>query len=155
MESRKFRHNRYLTKLEKHAEDASSAAKYSSDRFDILIISISTTSLILSVSLVEKLTSNTVILEILFLKLSWIAFASSLISNLLSQVTGYLTNTYEVKISKNLIREERGGGMKGDQDLICKISAILNDTTFSLNILSLLTLIIGIILITTFLINNF
>jgi len=154
MESRKYKHNRYLEKLEKHKDDVSSAAKYSSDRFDILIISLSSTSLILSVGFVETLIGSTSG-NILFLKLAWIAFSFSIISNLISQVTGYLTNIYEIKISTNLIRKERDIEMKGKQTRLYSISSILNDTTISLNILSLGTLILGIILITKFLINNF
>ena len=154
MESREYEHYRYLEKLEKHKEDSRSASRYSSDRFDILIISLSTTSLILSVGFIDKIT-NHIGIDLLFLKLSWIAFACSIISNLLSQVTGYMTNKYEIKVTTNLIREERGKAMKGNQDRLCVISNILDDTTISLNILSLTTLVLGIISITNFLITNF
>lgn len=154
MESREYRHIRYLEKLEKHKEDAKSAMKYSSDRFDILIISLSSTSLILSISFIDRIINNAS-LDVLCLKLSWIAFAFSIISNLLSQVTGYITNNHEVEISTNLIRMERDKKMKGNLDKLCEMANILNDTTISLNILSLIALILGIISIINFLIINF
>ena len=155
MESRKYKHDRYLKKLEKHKEDSLSAVKYSSDRFDILIISISTTSLILSVTFIRELSINTNQINLNLIKLACLTFGISIISNLLSQVSGYITNLYEIKICTNLIREERGKKSKGNQKLNNKVSDIFDTTTIIFNIVSLISLILGIIFIIIFLFNNF
>ena len=58
MESRKDIHDRRLSKLEKHVEFAKGSSKYSSDRFDILIISLATSSLILSIGFAKDVIPN-------------------------------------------------------------------------------------------------
>lgn len=154
MESRECKHKRYLDKLEKHKEDSRLSAKYSSDRFDILIISLSTTSLILSIGFIKDFIKGDECFDLGLIKLAWIAFSISIISNLFSQITGYFTNKYEIKIDTNLIREERGKKMKGNNDSFLKISNRLNKSTLFLNGFSFLSLIIGIILIIIFFNNS-
>jgi len=154
MESRKDIHDRYLSKLEKHVEFAKGSSKYSSDRFDILIISLATSLLILSIGFVKDVIPNFSNINTVILKISWLLFLIALVSNLISQVTGYYANKYDIKVTTNLIREERGKLMKGDQKILESACSCLNRTTLILNGLSLLCLISGIVTLVIFFSNN-
>jgi hypothetical protein len=154
MESRKYKHKRYLEKLEKHKEDSSLSAKYSSDRFDILVISLSTTSLIFSIGFIKDFNIVKDCINLILIKTAWIMFSTSIISNLISQITGYFTSIYDIKIDTNSIRNERGKKSKGNNDSFIRISNRLNKATLYLNAFSFLNLIIGIIFLITFFSNN-
>lgn len=155
MESRKDKHERYLDKLEKHISLAKESSKYSSDRFDILLISLSTSALILSIGFVDKIIPNLQCVNTSLLKLAWLLFVTALVSNLTSQVTGYFSNVFDIKVTTNLIRNERGKQLKGNQkkfEVFCKT---LNSLTLILNALSLTSLVTGIVLMVLFFSNNF
>tara|TARA_R110000850_G_scaffold50499_5_gene123855 strand:+ start:3931 stop:4308 length:378 start_codon:yes stop_codon:yes gene_type:complete len=92
MESRKEKHERYLDKLERHISFANDSTKYSSDRFDILLISLSTSALILSIGFVDKVIPNLYCVNTSLLKTLWLLFVITLVSNLASQVTGYYSD---------------------------------------------------------------
>lgn len=150
MESRKEKYERYLGNLEKHITSAKESSRYSTDRFDVLLISLSTSALILSIGFVEKIIPNLNSINTSSLKSSWLLFVIALISNLISQVTGYYANHYDIKFSKNLIRLERGFKLAGDQnkfEIYCKN---LNNITLTLNGISLFSLITGIIILVLF-----
>ncbi len=74
METRKDKHDRYLGNLERHVSIAKESSKYSSDRFDILLISLSTSALILSIGFVDKVKPNLKCIDTSLLKLSWLLF---------------------------------------------------------------------------------
>jgi len=150
MESRLDKHKRYIGKLEKHIEATRESSRYSSDRFDILIISLSTSALILTMGFVNNILETSPNTNPILLKTSWLFFVLALISNLISQVSGYFTNTYEIKISTNLVRIERGKEPKGKQKRFIIWSSILNWATLILNGLSLIFLITGIIILVKF-----
>ncbi|WP_163378445.1 hypothetical protein [Cyclobacterium sp. SYSU L10401] len=154
MESRKDKHVRYLYKLEKHISLAKESSKYSSDRFDILLISLSTSALVLSIGFVEKVIPTLYSVNTTLLKISWLLFVVSLISNLKSQVTGYYSNEFEIKVTKNLIREERGKQLRGNQKKMETYCRNLNKLTLILNGISLCSLLIGIIILVLFFSNN-
>lgn len=154
MDSIRDKHDRYIDKLEKHVEFARDASKYSSDRFDILIISLSTSALILSIGFVKNVITNLNDVDTLLLKASWLFFVIALVSNLISQVTGYYANKIDIKVTKNLIREERGKSMKGNQVAYERNCKILNIITLLLNALSLLLLITGIVILVKFFSEN-
>jgi hypothetical protein len=73
---------------------------------------------------------------------------------LISQVSGYYAHMYDVKATTNDIRKVRGKAIKGNQSLYEKWCDRLNWATTSLNGLSLLSLIAGIITIVLFFSNN-
>jgi hypothetical protein len=152
MDSRKENHDRRLKKLEEHVTNAKKASTYSSDRFDILLISLSSTALVLSIGFVNRPEIH--FFEKCLLKTSWLLFVITLISNLLSQVTGYYANYLDIKVTKNEIREERGKGIKGDQSQFQKRCTNLNRATLGLNMTSLLSLIIGVITLVIFFEKN-
>src|SRR5690606_19632229 len=106
---------RYLGNLEKHIERAQEAEKYSADRFDILLISLSSTALALSIGFVNNVVPDLKATDTSLLKTSWLLFVLTLISNLTSQVSGYYAHVYDIKTTRNIIREERGKNHKGNQ----------------------------------------
>ena len=141
---------RFVKKLEEHIENTNLNLKYSLDRFDILIISLSSGGLIFSMGFIKNILSPNVEINFVLLKISWILFGSSIIINLFSQVTGYFANKLEIKISKNLIRHERGKPLKGDQDQFEKNHKFYNSLTKYLNGSSLILLIGAVVLLIIF-----
>ena len=154
MESRKDKHERYIDKLEKHVSFAKESSRYSSDRFDILLISLSTSGLILSIGFVDEIIPNLKCIDSTLLKTSWLLFVIALVSNLTSQVSGYYANQYDIKVTRNLIREERGSNLIGSQKQFENYCSTLNGLTLLLNGVSLITLISGIITLVLFISNN-
>ncbi len=145
---------RYIEKLEKHIEKSEEASKYSIERFDLLLISLSTTALVLSIGFVKDLIPNFKELDTSCLKFSWLLLTSSLILNLISQVSGYFANEKSIKVARNSIRLERGKVAQGNQKSIKRQERILSKTTMILNAICLLSLIIGTIILIIFISSN-
>lgn len=145
---------RYISKLEKHIEDSQASAKYSSDRFDILIITISTSALIVSIGFIKNLIGDAVQLDTSLLKLSWLLFVLTIIANLISQLSAYYSHVYDCKVTRNLIRIERNKEIKGNQVRFEEICANLNKTTQMLNISSFITLCAAITILVIFYSKN-
>lgn len=117
--------------MDKHIESAQRAVQYSLERFDILIISLSTSGLIMSIGFVKDIVPDFQTVDLRLLKLTWILFSFALVANLISQVSGYYANKAEIRVSINLVREERGKEMKGNQaDNLCKRNLLSNTTMF-------------------------
>ena len=145
-----------MKKDEKHIEDlkeyiksAESRAKYSIERFDILIISLSSGGIALSVSFFDKFESidkNNVFYGCLF-------FAISLIINLLSQVTGYYANRNDIKYSNEEIRELDNKKFKKNYHKYDSYKKIFDFLTTLFNGISLVFLIFVIIFILLFIKN--
>lgn len=146
--------NNFIDKLESHIEKANSNLKYSIDRFDILIISISSGGLVFSMGFVKDLLSAKSNIDFFLLKISWILFAFSIVFNLLSQVTGYYANKYDIKVTKNIIRKEKGKHIIGDQVRLEFIENSMNNLTMTLNATSLFFLISGISIMVVFMSIN-
>ncbi len=145
---------RYLKNLEKHKDSAQEALKYSSDRFDIILVSLSTSALILSIGFAENLIQDKNLIEIFLLKVTWVLFAGSLVFNLLSQVTSYYSHIYDIKLTTNLIRKERSKDIIGNQKSFKWWCKTFNNSTIIQNGISLMCLIAGIIVLLIFFINN-
>ena len=141
---------RYIINLEKHLESAKASANYSADRFDILIITISTTALLVTINSSDKFIEENIFVNTKLLAISWFFLVASIILNLISQQTSYYAHIFDIKVTKNLIRKERGMALIANHEINENKHLILNRTTECLNILSLLTLLIGIILIVLF-----
>jgi len=118
------------------------------ERFDILIISLSSGGLVLALNLFKNFQKMSI--EKNFLKLSWLFFSLALIINLLSQVTGYLANKYDIKGTNNEIYELEKKELEGSQKWIDRHQKTWNLLTKWLNILSFFTLATGILLLTLF-----
>lgn len=154
MESRQEIHDRYINNLDKYVDSAKETSKYSLERFDILIISLSTSALILSIGFVKNIIPEIHKIDTSLLRTSWLLFVIALISNLISQVTGYYANEKAIKIAKSKIKKERGKSIKGDNDKLEKRKSLFDKLTIGLNGFSLLILIIGIIVLVIFFSNN-
>lgn len=143
-----------IQKFEKHLENTRSIIHYSMERIDILIISISTASLGFSMAFIKDIIPDLVLICLTLLKISWICFGISIVSNLVSQVTSYYANKYEYKITRNIIREKEGKEMKGDQEDFKCYQKAYNISTAILNNLSIISLISGIITFIVFVNQN-
>jgi ATP/ADP translocase len=144
----------YIERLEKHIENAQSSTKYSSDRFDILIVTISTTALIVTIGSVKNFIGEDETINLGLLKASWLLFVITIIANLLSQLTSYYAHKYDIKVTRNIIRKEKGKPLKGNQNWNFKICAYLSNSTQILNLISIATLIAAIITIVKFYSKN-
>lgn len=154
METRQHKHDRYIRNLEKHVESTKDSTKYSSDRFDVLIISLSTSALVFSIGFVNDVIENLSGINTSLLKTSWLLFVLAIISNLISQATGYFANKFEVTISNNLIKEERGKPLPDNQKSLDSKKSKFDNTTLWLNGASFICLLGGICLIVLFFSNN-
>ena len=146
---------RFITNLEAHKEKTTANLKYSIDRFDLLIISISSGGLVFSMGFIKDIIPKTPPVNFLLLKISWILFVLAIVLNLLSQVTGYYANNFELQITKNLNRLERGKDVIGNQPRFESKKKIMNFLTILFNGLSLFFIITGIILCVTFMSKTF
>ena len=154
LKQKEEKEDRYVAKLDKHIDDAKEAVKYSSDRFDVLIISLSTSALILSIGFAKNVIPDLKNINTSLLKTALIILVSSLIANLVSQVTGYFSNKLDIKVTRNLIRKRRGLTPKGKQKKLHFWCSFLDYLTLTLNGSSLFLLIIGIVTLVIFFSNN-
>lgn len=145
---------RYIEKLDLHIESTNKIVKYSLERFDILIISLSGGGLVLSISLVKDVIKNFEKVDHSLLKATWVCFGISLILNLFSQITSYYANKEEVKISRNLIRQKRDKPHTHNLRKLERIKCALNFFTVSFNGLCVLAFIVAIVLLIIFMNNN-
>ena len=92
---------KHIKVLKQYLVSANDRAKYSIERFDILIITLSSGGIVLSMSFFEnyKNIDKTMVYN------GCLCFAFALIINLVSQVTGYFANRYDIKYVREEIRE--------------------------------------------------
>jgi hypothetical protein len=145
---------KYIEKLEKYSESTKRAMDYSVERFDILIISLSTSGLILSIGFVKNIIKDFDKIDPWLLKTTWLLFACSLIMNLFSQVTGYYANMLDMKVTDENIRLEKGKDEKINLDLNELFHKLFNSGTLLLNAGSLFCLISAIITLILFISNH-
>ena len=84
---------------------------------------------------------------------AWICFSIALILNLISQISGYFANKFDIMCTNNLIDETERDEKNINVEINDTIKKILNYVTYTLNIGSLICLITGIIQLTMF-VNN-
>jgi len=146
---------RHIRKLEEYAEKTQKAIDYSVERFDILIISLSTSGLVLSIGFVKNIFTDFSKIDTQLLKISWLLFTLSLIMNLVSQISGYYANKFDLDITNDIINVKNGKVGKINQKRSDCIMSVLNNCTQILNGLSLLSLISAILILVIFISNNF
>ncbi|WP_156169065.1 hypothetical protein [Kordia jejudonensis] len=142
----------YISNLKKYIEKTEESVKHSLGKFDVLIISLSSGSLILTISLFKTYFSREFNKELLVTSL--ILFSVALIANLLSLVIGFITNKYDIKVTKIIIKEIE---QKETIDKKEKLQGRQNDFNFLAKLLkaiSLIGLIAGIIALITFIIST-
>ncbi|WP_026729484.1 hypothetical protein [Flavobacterium denitrificans] len=137
---------KYITDLKEYITTAEGRVKYSLERFDILIISLSSGGLALSGTLYENFKNA----DKTLVDIAWIFFSSALIVNLLSQITGYYANKLDIKCTRILIEEVKGKEEEGTHKSIDCQKAVFNFLTRAFNGLSFLSLTTAIILIILF-----
>ncbi|MCB9164826.1 MAG: hypothetical protein H6592_10430 [Flavobacteriales bacterium] len=150
METEEEKRTRYIASLEKHIDNAKEAAKYSSDRFDILLISLSTGSLLFSIGFAKDMVKDISKADTSYLKTAWLLFTVSLVSNLISQVTSYYSHQIDIKVSKNKIREKRGKEAKDNPKRTEWWCEALNHSTNALNAIGLAAFICGVVALVWF-----
>ena len=138
----------YLIVLKDYISQAEGRVKYSLERLDILIISLSSGGLVLALNLFKNFQDTCI--DKNFLKLSWLFFSLALIINLLSQVTGYLANKYDIIGTRNEINKLEKKDTIGKQKLIERYQNVSDFLTKWFNILSFISLAIGITLLILF-----
>jgi hypothetical protein len=141
---------KYIERLQSYVETTQKAVDYSIERFDILIISLSTSGLILSIGFVKDIIKDFSTVNPVLLKITWLLFATSLIMNLVSQVTGYYANKLDLKVTKDLIRTEKGKESKINVERTECFHKTFNSFTMILNAVSLIGLITGIVTLIIF-----
>ena len=142
----KKKDKQYIYSLKEYIISAEGRVKYSLERFDILIISISSGGLALSTSLYENFEN----VDKTLINIGWIFFSSALIINLLSQITGYKANKLDLKCTYLVIEEVKGKIKEGSHKKLDYLKMIYNFLTKTFNILSFLSLSTAIILIILF-----
>jgi len=146
--------DRYIRKLEEHIIHSKSSTIYSSNRIDILIITISTTALVTTIGFSKTILNEEINIDVELLKCSWLLFVISIVVNLLSQQSSYHSHKYDIMVTNNLIRTARGKNIIGDEVRQGRLCNTLNSITEGLNLTSLLSLIIGLITVVIFFSNN-
>lgn len=142
----KKKDKQYIHSLKEYIISAEGRVKYSLERFDILIISISSGGLALSTSLYENFKN----VDKTLINIGWIFFSSALIINLLSQITGYKANKLDIKCTYLVIEEVKGKKEEGSHKKLDCLKMFYNFLTKTFNILSFLSLSTAIILIIFF-----
>lgn len=146
--------DRFIKNLQLHIDSTNQIAKYSLERFDTLIISLSGGGLVVSISLVKDVIKNFDKIDHGLLKVTWVFFGLSLVLNLFSQITAYYANKEEIKISKGLIRKKRLKPAKHNHERLECIKKWLNNFTVSFNALCVLSFVVAIILLIIFMNKN-
>lgn len=140
---------KYLKELKEYLISAKARAKYSIERFDILIITLSSGGIALSMNFFENYKS----IDKTLVYNGCVFFASSLIINLVSQVTGYYANKYDIKYVREEIRELEKKVYVEDYNKYDCFKKVFNFTTNLFNASSLISFIIGMIYIVLFIKN--
>lgn len=146
--------SKYIQDMEAHILRCKEASDYSIKRFDVLIITLSSSGLALSLAFIKDLIKTLSSGNFLLFKISTIFFAVSIICNLLSQKTSFYSHSIEIKVSKLLILKKQQKSVcsncEGRLDFRAKF---LNISTTILNFTSLVLLISAIILIMVFILK--
>jgi hypothetical protein len=140
----------YIKRLQNYAGTTKKAIDYSVERFDILIITLSSSGLLLSIGFVKDIIKDFSNVNPILLKTTWLLFALALIMNLVSQVTGYFANKIDLCITEDIISTEKGKESKINMKRMEFRQSIFDSCTMILNGGSLVSLIAGIITLIIF-----
>jgi hypothetical protein len=136
----------HISNLNEYIKTAESRAKYSLERFDILIITLSSGGIALSMSFFE----NFIEINKTQVYIGCVFFALAVIINLLSQVTGYYANRFDIKYSIQEVREIEKKEFESDYEKYDCYKKIFDFITTLFNIISLLIFITGMTFIILF-----
>ncbi len=136
----------YIAKLEEHIKSAENRKKYSLERFDILVISLSSGGLAMSLSIYSSFPK----LPLYSIKAAWIGFSLALIINLTSQCTGFFANKYDIECTQLIIDEEKKGIETNQKECLDKKTKKFTTATSWLNGAAFISLILAVIFVVIF-----
>lgn len=139
----------HIANLNEYLKTAETRAKYSIERYDILIISLSSGGIALVAGFFDKfkdIDKSDLYYGILF-------FSISIIINLLSQVTGYFANRNDIKYCNEEIKELEGKSYNLNYQKYDCFKKIFDFFTTLFNSISLLSFIAGGIFVLIFIKN--
>ncbi len=140
---------KHIDNLNEYIKSAENRAKYSLERFDILIISLSSGGIALSMSFFENFKE----INKTYVYVGCIFFAIAVIINLLSQGTGYYANRFDIKYSIQEVRELEKKEFESDYQKYDCYKKVFDFITNLFNISSLVSFIIGMTYIILFIKN--
>jgi hypothetical protein len=139
----------HIANLNEYLKTAETRANYSIERYDILIISLSSGGIALVAVFFDKfkdIDKSDVYYGSLF-------FSIAIIINLLSQVTGYFANSNDIKYCNEEIKELEGKNYYLNYQKYDYFKKIFNFLTTLFNSISLLSFIAGAIFVLIFIKN--
>jgi hypothetical protein len=149
---------KYIKKLKSWNKDREKDQLYAIEKYDTLIVTLSSGALVLTVGFVHDIVTITPCTDTTFLKLSWYSLITALIMSLLSHIASYRANKSVIKLTKLEVESLEETGVfeiKGFKtkcvDLASKFYSI---SIGILNVGSFLVLILGIWLFIHFLNQN-
>lgn len=138
---------RYIERREKFIEKAEDIVKYAVIRFDLLVISLSTGAILLLLNHIKPDKSYNCLSTA---KTACLFFTICIIANLLSQVSSYFSNGFDIKIVLNQIKKKKGKEIPSKDSSFESWCKCFQRLTMALNFISLLTFITGIVCLLVF-----
>lgn len=152
MYTRQEKQDRKVAEWTKWIDKTEKSIEYSTNRFDILVITMSSSFLTLSVGYFRLVEKPIEFCTSLWIYSAWIFFAICLISNLLSQVSSYVANRSELSAARMYL-DDLLEGTNTNTDRLDSLATKYNTFTHTLNITSLTSIIIGVIAVLVFIIQ--
>ncbi|MCE7044658.1 hypothetical protein [Dyadobacter sp. CY312] len=146
--------NDYIQRKKDCIADLLKDENYAIEKFDSLIISLSSGGLVFSIGFIKDVIKDFHKIDLLWLKVCWICFGLSLILNLISHVTSFYSNRFEKKALKLAIKKRQSKIIKQDPKQPERISDIFNSGTMALNGLSLLSFLTAVVTLVYFIYSN-
>ena len=148
----------YISSLENWLADRKKDLNYSLEQFDKLIIMLSSGGLVLTIGFVRDIVVITEETNTFLLKGSWYLFAFALIINLLAQTSSFLANKIEIQITNRELHDLKTVGKFDNNSRSVKSKRFWfnfsNSSVKILNVLSFISIIIGIALFIVFVNQN-
>lgn len=158
MEEFEQKNKEYIAALEKYADSLRANTFYSTQRIDLLIISVSGAGIYASIEFIKYINSIAYLTfplksnYIIYFKITGLLFIASIATNFISQLTSYFANNRNLESVKHEIEDARS---KSDdrKDLINERRSSAewyNNLTKKINLVSPILMIIGLVLMVIF-----
>ena len=148
----------YIENLETWLTERKKDLNYSLEQFDKLIIMLSSGGLVLTIGFVRDIVEITEKTNTFLLKGCWYLLAFALIINLLAQISSFLANKIEIKKTSIELDELKANGEFDENNKKIKSNRfwfnLSNSSVKILNIISFISIIIGISLFIIFVNQN-
>ena len=148
----------YISELERWLSERKKDLDYSLEQFDKLIILISSGGLVLTIGFVRDIVTITESSNTFLLKACWYLLALALILNLLAQISSFLANKIEINITQKELNELKDKGEFDENSKSIKSKRLLfnisNSSVKILNIISFVSMVIGISIFVVFVNQN-